>query len=112
MYLGGAMAFFDAASSPAAPLSVTALLEQVRASLEGEFPQVAVEGEISNLSSPSSGHLYFSLKDDRSALRAALFRNVRTRLRFVPESGLKVVARGRVTVYPARGDLQLIVESL
>jgi exodeoxyribonuclease VII large subunit len=84
----------------------------VRGTLEGEFGAVAVEGEISNLSSPSSGHVYFSLKDDRSALRAALFRGVRTRLRFVPENGLKVVARGRVTVYPARGDLQMIVESL
>jgi exodeoxyribonuclease VII large subunit len=94
------------------PLSVTELLERVRTSLEGEFCGIAVEGEISNLSTPSSGHVYMSLKDDRSALRAALFRNVRTRLRFVPENGLKVVARGRVTVYPARGDLQMIVESL
>ncbi|MFN7952687.1 MAG: exodeoxyribonuclease VII large subunit [bacterium] len=106
------MAFFEAELGTAAPFSVTALLERVRARLESEFAVVSVEGEISNLSSPSSGHLYFSLKDDRSALRAALFRNVRTRLRFVPENGLKVVARGRVTVYPARGDLQMIVEAL
>lgn len=80
--------------------------------LEGSFPAVTVEGEICNLSRPASGHVYFSLKDARAQVRCALFRPKSQWLRFAPANGMQVVARGRVTLYEARGDYQLILDSL
>jgi exodeoxyribonuclease VII large subunit len=80
--------------------------------LEGSFAQVWVEGEISNLSRPASGHLYFTLKDERAQVRCALFRMNAQRLRFVPRDGAQVLARGRLTLYEARGDYQLVLEHL
>ncbi|MFH2078314.1 MAG: exodeoxyribonuclease VII large subunit, partial [Pseudomonadota bacterium] len=72
--------------------------------LEGSFPQVWVEGEISNFSRPASGHAYFTLKDARAQVRCALFRSNAARLRFAPRDGMLVLARGRLTLYEARGD--------
>lgn len=80
--------------------------------LEGAFPLVMVEGEIGNLSRPGSGHLYFTLKDARAQVRCALFKPKSQWLRFQPREGLKVVARGRLTLYEARGDYQLVCDSL
>ena len=80
--------------------------------LEGAFPLVLVEGEIGNLSRPGSGHLYFTLKDTRAQVRCALFKPKSQWLRFAPREGLKVVARGRLTLYEARGDYQLVCDSL
>jgi exodeoxyribonuclease VII large subunit len=80
--------------------------------LEGAFAQVWVEGEISNLSRPASGHLYFTLKDERAQVRCALFRQNAMRLRFAPRDGAQVLARGRLTLYEARGDYQLVLEHL
>ena len=80
--------------------------------LEGAFPLVLVEGEIGNLSRPGSGHLYFTLKDARAQVRCALFKPKSQWLKFVPREGLKVVARGRLTLYEARGDYQLVCDSL
>ena len=80
--------------------------------LEGSFPLVLVEGEIGNLSRPASGHLYFTLKDARAQVRCALFRPKSQWLSFVPREGLKVVARGRLTLYEARGDYQLVCDGL
>jgi exodeoxyribonuclease VII large subunit len=80
--------------------------------LEGAFAQVWVEGEISNLSRPASGHLYFTLKDERAQVRCALFRQNALRLRFAPRDGAQVLARGRLTLYEARGDYQLVLEHL
>ena len=80
--------------------------------LEGAFPLVLVEGEIGNLSRPGSGHLYFTLKDARAQVRCALFKPKSQWLRFQPREGLKVVARGRLTLYEARGDYQLVCDSL
>jgi exodeoxyribonuclease VII large subunit len=92
-------------------LSVSQLNRLTRQLLEAELPQVWVEGEISNLARPASGHLYFSLKDDRAQVRCALFRRGRGP---APEvaNGAQVLARGRVSVYEPRGDYQLIVEHL
>lgn len=80
--------------------------------LEGAFPLVWVEGELGNLSRPGSGHLYFTLKDARAQVRCALFKPKSQWLNFVPRDGLRVLARGRLTLYEARGDYQLVLDSL
>ena len=80
--------------------------------LEGAFPLVWVEGELGNLSRPSSGHLYFTLKDARAQVRCAMFRPKSSWLKFVPREGLKVLARGRLTLYEARGDYQLVLDHM
>jgi exodeoxyribonuclease VII large subunit len=80
--------------------------------LEGAFPLVLVEGEIGNLSRPGSGHLYFTLKDARAQVRCALFKPKSQWLQFAPREGLRVLARGRLTLYEARGDYQLVLDSM
>ncbi|MFD0738602.1 exodeoxyribonuclease VII large subunit [Lysobacter koreensis] len=80
--------------------------------LEGAFPLVWVEGELGNLSRPSSGHLYFTLKDARAQVRCAMFKPKSTWLKFVPREGLRVLARGRLTLYEARGDYQLVLDHM
>jgi exodeoxyribonuclease VII large subunit len=92
--------------------TVSRLNSEIRAVLEGSFPLLWVAGEISNLATPRSGHLYFSLKDDHAQVRCALFRNRRLLLRFEPDNGDQVVARVRVGLYEPRGEFQLIVEHL
>ncbi|HET20269.1 MAG TPA: exodeoxyribonuclease VII large subunit, partial [Chromatiales bacterium] len=82
-----------------APLSVSTLVREVKALLEGSFPLVLVEGEISNLARPGSGHLYFTLKDAGAQLRCAMFRNRASLLRFRPQDGAHVLVRARITVY-------------
>jgi exodeoxyribonuclease VII large subunit len=80
--------------------------------LEANFAQVWVEGELSNVSRPGSGHLYFTLKDDRAQVRCALFKQKAMYLRFQPRDGMQVLVRGRVTLYEARGDYQLLLEHM
>jgi exodeoxyribonuclease VII large subunit len=80
--------------------------------LERDFVEVWLEGEISNLRAPGSGHLYCTLKDDSSQIRAVIFRPTALRLRFGLEDGLHVIVRGRVTVYEPRGEYQIILEYL
>lgn len=74
--------------------------------------KVAIRGEISNLSTPGSGHIYFTLKDEKSVLRAVMFRSSAQRLRFAPEDGMTVVARGSISVYMQGGSYQLYVSSI
>jgi len=97
------------AASALSPSQLNALAREL---LEGAFGLVWVEGEISNLSRPASGHLYFSLKDARAQVRCALFRQRALLLRFRPGDGQKVLARARLSLYEPRGDYQLIVEHL
>ena len=92
--------------------TVSELTRLVRASLERDFAEVWLEGEISNLRAPGSGHLYCTLKDDSSQIRAVIFRPTALRLRFGLEDGLHVIVRGRVTVYEPRGEYQIILEYL
>jgi len=80
--------------------------------LESSFSQVWVEGEISNFSRPASGHLYFTLKDERAQVRCALFKQKAMYLRFQPRDGIQVLVRGRLTLYEARGDYQLVLEHM
>jgi exodeoxyribonuclease VII large subunit len=95
-----------------APLSVTQLTALVREALEQEIGPVLVAGEISNLHAAASGHLYFTLKDDRSQLRCVMFRSAVQLLLFTPADGQEVFVRAQVGIYPARGDLQLYVEQV
>ncbi len=91
-------------------LTVSELTGLVRATIETNFSEIWLEGEISNLRAPASGHLYLTLKDESSQIRAVLFKGVAGRLRFALEDGLHVVARGRVTVYEPRGEYQIILD--
>jgi exodeoxyribonuclease VII large subunit len=92
--------------------AVRDLITAVRTTLEREYTDVWVEGEISNYRPAESGHLYFTLKDGDSQLRGVMFKSSARLLRFRPENGLQVIARGRVTVYEARGELQLLADYL
>ena len=80
--------------------------------LEGSLPLVWVEAELSSVTRPLSGHLYFTLKDARAQIRCAMFKPKSTRLKFQPREGLRVLARGRLTLYEARGDYQLVIDHL
>ncbi|MCF6353886.1 MAG: exodeoxyribonuclease VII large subunit [Candidatus Polarisedimenticolaceae bacterium] len=93
-------------------LSISRLNSEVRAVLDGSFPLLWVEGEISNLARPASGHIYFTLKDVHAQVRCAMFRMRRIKLRFQPENGMQVLVRARVSFYESRGEFQLGVEHM
>ena len=92
--------------------SVSSLNREARRLIEGKFGVIWVEGELSNLARPSSGHLYWSLKDDNAQVRCAMFRQSNRLLKFSPENGQQVLARGRVSLYEAKGEFQLILDYL
>lgn len=94
------------------PVSVSELTSAIRGVVEKRFATVWVEGEISNFRAHGSGHWYFTLKDEFAQLRAACYRSSNQRIRFRPEDGLQVRARGRLSVYEPKGEYQLIVETL
>jgi exodeoxyribonuclease VII large subunit len=111
------MAFSDQLGFSFKPLdrriwSVRDLVAAVRTHIEREYADTWVEGEISNFRAHDSGHLYFTLKDQNSQIRAVMFRSQVRLLRFRPENGMQVVLRGRVTVYEDRGELQISAEYL
>jgi exodeoxyribonuclease VII large subunit len=93
-------------------LSVSELTEEIQNLLEDHFDFVWVEGEISNFSAPVSGHYYMVLKDEKSQIRAVMFRLQARYLKFLPENGMKVIAQGRIGVYPPRGEYQIILDYL
>jgi exodeoxyribonuclease VII large subunit len=90
--------------------SVSDLTARIRDLLAGEFTDVFVEGEVSNAHAAQSGHLYFTLKDNRAQIRCVCFRTQLARLKFRPEDGLHVTVRGSVSVYESRGEYQFYVE--
>ena len=92
--------------------TVSRLNQSVRLLLEREMGQVWISGEISNFSQPSSGHWYFTLKDDTAQVRCAMFRNSNRRVTFRPQHGQQVLVRANITLYEPRGDYQIIVESM
>ena len=94
------------------PYSVTELTSTIRLSIESALGVVWVEGELSNCRLWKTGHLYFTLKDDGAQIRGVVFRSALRYLRFEPEDGLQVIARGRVGVYPPKGEYQLVAEHL
>ncbi|MGK8932170.1 exodeoxyribonuclease VII large subunit [Pluralibacter gergoviae] len=92
--------------------TVSRLNQTVRLLLEQEMGQVWISGEISNFSQPSSGHWYFTLKDDNAQVRCAMFRNSNRRVTFRPQHGQQVLVRANITLYEPRGDYQIIAESM
>lgn len=93
-------------------LSVTELTRRIKGVLEGGFSNVLVQGEISNFKQHSSGHLYFTLKDEGAQLSAVMWRSRAVDLFFIPQDGMKVIARGKITVYEPRGNYQIDVLQL
>lgn len=93
-------------------LSISELTQLIKFQLEQSFDYLWVEGEISNFRIPSSGHFYFTLKDEKSQIRAVMFRSQNRTLEFSPEDGLSVICRGRLNVYETRGEYQLILDYL
>lgn len=93
-------------------LTVSELTGLIRTSIESEFCDLWLEGEISNLRMPGSGHVYCTLKDDSSQIRAVLFRSSALRMRFTLQEGMCVVVRGRLTIYEPRGEYQIVLESV
>jgi len=90
--------------------TVSELLGLLRGRLEADWSSIWVVGEVSNLARPASGHLYFSLTDDGGRLKSVMFRGFARQMGFDPENGLQVLARGTITLYAPRGDLQLSVQ--
>ncbi|MBU6433302.1 MAG: exodeoxyribonuclease VII large subunit, partial [Nitrospirae bacterium] len=107
---------FPASLSQAAPpkriLTVSELTGLLRTSIEEQFSDVWLEGELSNLRAPGSGHVYCTLKDKTSQIRAVLFRSSAVRLRFALQEGLHVIVRGRLTVYEPRGEYQIVLDTV
>ena len=93
-------------------LTVGQLVGRLKRLVEETFDFVWVEGEVSGLRTPASGHMYFALKDNDASLRAVLFKHQAALLRFALEEGLQVLCQGRVSVYPPRGEVQLVVDSV
>lgn len=106
--------FHDQPDAPIsrASLSVTSLNRMARSLLENNFPNVLVEGEISNLSVPSSGHWYFTLKDEGAQVRCAMFRNRHAGCKVRPRNGMQILLKGKLSLYEGRGDYQLIGDNL
>ena len=108
---------YDQAATPAHPVerevySVSQLNHAARSLLEGNFPLIWIEGEISNLAKPSSGHVYFTLKDEVASVRCAMFRQRNRLLSFTLENGAHVLIRAQVSLYEGRGEFQLIAEHM
>jgi len=99
-------------SGPDKPLTVGQLSQQIKAQLEGHFPRVWVIGEISNFKAASSGHWYFSLKDDRSQIRANIWRSVANRVSLRPKVGMEVLVSGSLNVYQPRGEYSIVVDHI
>jgi len=94
------------------PLTVSELTARIKQTIEGRFGQVLVEGEVSNCKVWSSGHIYFTLKDDYAQMRAVLFRMQARQLRFRLEDGLRILVRGRLSLYEVKGEYQLIADAV
>ena len=92
--------------------TVSRLNREVRTMLEGTFPLIWLEGEMSNLARPGSGHWYFTLKDEVAQVRCAMFRNRNMLVKGKPENGMQVLVRARISLYEARGEYQLVIEHL
>lgn len=104
--------FSESSANEPNVLSVSEFTQQIKLSLEGEFPQAWVSGEISNLSRPRSGHLYFDLKDERAVIKSVMWRSTAARLKFDLADGDEVVCSGGLDVYPPHGTYKLIVRRI
>ena len=93
-------------------LSVSSLNRMAKGLLESNFPAIVVEGEVSNLATPASGHWYLTLKDKNSQIRCAMFAGRNRSVKFRPQNGNQVIIRGKLSIYEGRGDYQLIADSM
>jgi exodeoxyribonuclease VII large subunit len=93
-------------------MTVSQLTGLLRTSIESQFADLWLEGEVSNLRIPSSGHVYCTLKDEFCQIRAVLFRSTALRLKFTVQEGMCIIVRGRVTVYEPRGEYQIVLDSV
>ncbi len=93
-------------------LTISELTSHIKATLEPAYSNLWIEGEISNLKIPSSGHFYFTLKDKKSQIRAVMFKFKNKALKFMPEDGMKVICKCKVNVYEPRGEYQLLIENM
>ncbi len=94
------------------PLSIGDITDLIKGSLERQFVDIVIVGEVSNFKPHPSGHFYFSLKDERAAISAVMFKGDNSKIKFQMHDGLKVIAMGRITVYPPRGNYQILVQRL
>jgi len=90
--------------------TVTEITRSIKFSLETEFPLVWIEGEISNLRIPSSGHMYLTIKDEESQIKVVMFRSGKSQLKFEPKDGDQVIVKGKITVYEPRGEYQIVID--
>ena len=97
-------------SQPRAALSVSEITAQIKGIIESQYSSVWVHGEISNFKHHSSGHMYFTIKDQSAELRCIMFRGFNQTIHFKPEDGMAVLLQGKVTVYEPRGQYQLMVQ--
>jgi len=102
----------DLVFQPPRIYTVSELTAEIKYLLEEKFDFIWVEGEISNFARPSSGHFYMSLKDENAQIRAVMFKPQASYLKFIPEDGMMVIARGRIGVYEPRGEYQIILDYL
>ncbi len=94
------------------PLTVTELTQMIASTLDAAFPSLWVEGELADVSTSTSGHVYFNLRDGSSQLKAVMFRRTAARLPFTPENGSHVLVSGKLSVYEPRGEYQIVVEEM
>ena len=105
--------FDDARPGQNAPeFTVSEISGAVKRVIEGEFGRVRVRGEVGRVSRPSSGHLYFDLKDERSTLGAVMWKGAARGMKVQPQEGMEVIATGRLTTFPASSKYQLVVEEV
>lgn len=98
--------------SPSPPLTVSQLTRAIKHNLESTFPSIVLQGEVSNFKLQTSGHLYFSLKDEESQIAAVMFKQHAAHLKVIPKGGEQVVVKGDLNVYPPKGNYQLMVREL
>ena len=103
---------YTSAPLPTSPMSVSALNREAKLLIEQCFPNVLVTGEISNCMRPRSGHYYFSLKDSNAQISCAFFKGYHGQLAAALEDGMQVNVRGKLSIYPERGNYQLLVTAL
>src|SRR3990170_1820621 len=92
--------------------TVWELTQEIKSTIEQTFPPLWVEGEISNLSQPSSGHIYFTLKDESAQIRSVMWKNIALGLPFRIEDGMHIIALAKLSVYEKQGNYQLYVEDI
>ena len=112
LLLGASGETKTAMSQSRSVLSVSEITAQIKGQIESQFSSIWIQGEISNFKHHSSGHMYFTVKDDSAELRCVMFRGYNQMIHFKPENGMEVLLNGKITVYEPRGQYQLMVQNM